>query len=46
VLHFRDQPGMRDLTCPDEMHLDQRDQPAFTRALVSALRERGVLPRD
>ena len=43
VLHFRDLPGMADLTCPDEMHLDQRDQAAFTRALVEALRARGVL---
>lgn len=43
VIHFRDLPAMADLTCPDEMHLDQRDQAAFTRALVEAMRARGVL---
>jgi hypothetical protein len=42
VLHFRDLPAMASLTCPDEMHLDQRDQAAFTRALVEALRARGI----
>lgn len=43
VLHFKDLPAMADLTCPDEMHLDQRDQAAFTRALIEAMRRRGVL---
>lgn len=43
VLHFRDLPAMASLPCPDEMHLDQRDQAAFTRALVEAMRQRGVL---
>lgn len=43
VLHFRDLPEMANLPCPDEMHLDQRDQAAFTRALVGAMRERGAL---
>jgi hypothetical protein len=38
VVHFRDVPAMRDLTCPDEMHLDERDQPQFTRALVDIVR--------
>jgi hypothetical protein len=39
----KDLPGARDIQCPDEMHVDQRGQAAFTRALVAALRERGVL---
>jgi len=43
VLHFRDIPAMATLTCPDEMHLDQKDHAAFTRALVDALRERNLL---
>jgi hypothetical protein len=43
VIHFRDIPAMTDLVCPDEMHLDQRDQAAFTRALVDVMRARGVL---
>ncbi len=37
VLHYRDIPSMRDLECPDEMHLDQRDKAAFTQALVEAV---------
>ena len=43
VLHFQDLPAMAKLTCGDEMHLDQRDQAAFTRALVDALRDRHIL---
>ena len=43
ALHFRDLPIMRDLTCPDDMHLDERDQPAFTTSLVAALRAHGLL---
>jgi hypothetical protein len=42
VIHFRDVPAMASITCPDEMHIDQRDHEAFTRALVDAMRERGV----
>jgi hypothetical protein len=42
VLHARDIPALASFTCPDEMHLDQRDQAAFTRALVEATRARGV----
>ena len=43
TIHFQDEPAMRALTCPDEMHLDQRDQAAFTRALTEAMRRRGAL---
>jgi hypothetical protein len=42
VIHFRDIPSMATLACPDEMHLDQRDQATFTRGLVDALRDKGV----
>jgi hypothetical protein len=37
-IHFRDVPEMSDLTCPDGSHLDYRDAPQFTRALVSRLK--------
>ncbi len=43
TIHFRDVPALAGLACPDFMHLDQKDQAAFTTALVAALRERGVL---
>jgi hypothetical protein len=43
VIHFRDVPAMKDLTCPDEMHLDESSQELFTRALVEAVRATGVL---
>ncbi|HUJ63437.1 MAG TPA: hypothetical protein VLX92_33290 [Kofleriaceae bacterium] len=43
TIHFRDVPAMAHLVCPDEMHLDERDQATFTRALVGALRAAGVL---
>ena len=43
VLHFRDVPGMSNLACPDGLHLDQRDAPAFTAALLDELERRGVL---
>jgi len=43
VLHFRDIPAMAKLTCPDEMHLDQKDHAAFTRALIAALREQHLV---
>jgi hypothetical protein len=37
-IHFRDVPQMRNLTCPDGSHLDYRDAPHFTRALVARLK--------
>jgi hypothetical protein len=36
-IHFLDVPGMRNITCPDGSHIDHRDAPQFTRALVSKL---------
>jgi hypothetical protein len=42
LIHYRDVPGMAELTCPDEMHLDQTDQAPFTRALVDRMRALGV----
>jgi hypothetical protein len=46
VLHFRDLPAMANLTCPDDMHLDQTEQAAFTRALVEALLRHHVGPKN
>jgi hypothetical protein len=43
VIHFRDVPALAALNCPDEMHLDQVDEPAFTRGILEAMRARGVL---
>lgn len=43
VIHFRDVPALATLSCPDEMHLDQDDEPTFTRAIVETMRARGVL---
>jgi hypothetical protein len=36
-IHFRDVPEMLNLSCADGSHLDYRDAPQFTRALVSRL---------
>jgi hypothetical protein len=36
-IHFLDVPEMRSLTCPDGSHIDYRDSPQFTRALISRL---------
>jgi len=41
-IHFNDVPTMRDLACPDESHLDFRDSPNFSRALIRELTRRGV----
>jgi hypothetical protein len=43
VWHFRDLPGMAALSCGDDMHLDQKDQGAYVRALVEAMRANHVL---
>jgi hypothetical protein len=36
-IHFQDAPEMRALNAPDGSHLDYRDSPQFTRALVARL---------
>jgi hypothetical protein len=43
ALHFKDMPEIADIVCPDDAHLDQRDQSRFSHALVAALRARGAL---
>jgi len=41
ILHFKELPSLDAFQLPDESHLDYRDAPAFTRALLEALRARG-----
>lgn len=43
TIHFRDLPDAAGLLCPDTSHLDQRDAPRFTRALLAELERRGLL---
>jgi hypothetical protein len=42
-LHADDLPEIARLDCPDGSHIDGRDKPAFTRALLQALREKNAL---
>jgi hypothetical protein len=37
TIYWRDVPAMARLECPDFMHLDQKDQAVFTRALMTEL---------
>jgi hypothetical protein len=46
ALHFKDVAALRSYECPDQAHLDMRDKPAFTRALLDALVEGEVLPAE
>ena len=47
ALHWLDVPALRALPLPDHSHVDAADRPALTRALITALAERGWLaPRD
>jgi hypothetical protein len=41
-LHADDVPEIAALPCPDGSHVDAKDAPAFTRALIGALKRRGV----
>ncbi|QDT14149.1 hypothetical protein [Alienimonas californiensis] len=43
TIHFRDVPALSDFECPDTSHLDMRDAPAFTAALLDELERRGIL---
>ena len=44
AIHFKDVPTLADFRCPDTLHLDYRDAPRFTTALLDELVRRGVLP--
>lgn len=43
TVHFADDPRTAGFDCPDTSHLDGRDAPAFTAALLEVLAERGLL---
>ncbi|MEM9701398.1 MAG: hypothetical protein AAF907_02990 [Planctomycetota bacterium] len=43
TIHFQDVPGLSGFECPDDSHLDRRDAPLFTAALLDELELRGVL---
>ena len=42
TLLFQDEPSLSGFDTPDDSHLDRRDTPRFTRALISVLRDRGL----
>lgn len=46
MVHFADVPGMNNFDCPDLSHLDCRDAPAFTNALIDELLRLGVVEPD
>lgn len=43
TLHWEDVPAFADFALPDEVHLDYRDAPRFTRLLADELCARGAL---
>jgi hypothetical protein len=43
TIYFLDVPDLRDVATPDAAHIDGRDAPRLTRAVVEELRRRGVL---
>lgn len=45
TIHFKDYPELAGFACPDTSHIDSKDGPAFTRALLEILRARGVFAR-
>jgi len=45
TIHFADYPQLSSFECPDTSHIDSKDGPRFTRALLEILVERGVLRR-
>ncbi len=42
TVHFQDIPEMRNFHCPDTSHLDKRDAPLFTKALLNDLSKQGI----
>jgi hypothetical protein len=43
AIHFKDDPTLSDLACPDTSHIASKDGPRFTRALLEILVARGVV---
>jgi hypothetical protein len=46
MIHFKDYPSLSRFECPDTSHIDSKDGPAFTRALIDILVQRGVVARS
>lgn len=43
TVHFADYPQLSSFHCPDTSHIDSKDGPRFTRALLDILVERGAI---
>jgi len=43
TIHFKDYPALSGFTCPDTSHIDSKDGPQFTRAVIEILRQRGAI---
>lgn len=43
TIHFKDYNALAGFECPDTSHLDSKDGPAFTRAVIDVLRDRGAI---
>lgn len=46
TIHFRDVPSLAHFDCPDTSHLDYRDSPKFTAALLDELLKQRILSED
>lgn len=46
TIHFRDVPSLAHFNCPDTSHLDFRDSPKFTSALIDELVKQRILQDD
>ena len=46
TIHFRDVPSLAHFDCPDTSHLDYRDAPSFTAALLDELVKRRILSEN
>ena len=46
TLFALDVPTLRDFPLPDDSHVDYRQKPAYTHALIDALIDRGLLQSD
>jgi hypothetical protein len=45
TIHFKDYPSLSDFECPDTSHIDSKDGPRFTKALIDILVEKGIVSR-
>jgi len=46
TIHFQDVPALNAFDPPDTSHIDQRDAPAFTKAVCEELKRRNIFPRS